>query len=112
VRLGSESAMESRCRLLFARSSLPEPELNAVLYDRRGGFLGRADFLWRRRRVIAEYQGEDHFTTFERGDDDISRRLLFEDDGWKYVEITKRDYVNPGRRHQLVSRLSRYLLEP
>jgi hypothetical protein len=112
VRMGSDSPMESRCRLLFGRAGLPEPELNAVVTDRVGTFLCRADFLWRRKRVIAEYQGADHFGSFERGDDDISRRLLAQDDGWTYVEITKRDYFTAGRRHQLVNRLSRYLLDP
>lgn len=31
VRVGSDSPMESRCRLVFHRAGLPEPELNAVI---------------------------------------------------------------------------------
>lgn len=112
MRLGSDSPMETRCRLLFHRSGLPEPELNGVIsHGSGGGFLCRSDFVWRARRVIAEYQGADHFASFERGDDDISRRLLAEDDGWKYVELTKRDYFHRGRRAQLLARLAAYLLD-
>jgi len=59
--------------------------------------------------VIGEYQGEDHFASFERGDEDISRRLLVEDEDWKYVEITARDHFNPARRRGLLLRLARYL---
>ena len=110
VRVGSDSPMESRCRLVFHRAGLPEPELNAVITHRGGGFLCRGDFVWRERRVLAEYQGSTHFESFCRGDDDISRRLLLEDDGWKYVEMTKRDYYHPGRQAALVARLTAYLL--
>jgi hypothetical protein len=110
VRVGSDSPMESRCRLVFHRAGLPEPELNAVISHRGGGFLCRSDFVWRERRVIGEYQGGDHFGSIRRGDDDISRRLLVEDDGWKYVEMTKYDYYNPARRAGLVARLAAYLL--
>lgn len=110
VRVGSDSPMESRCRLVFHRAGLPEPELNAVITHSTGGFLCRADFVWRERRVLAEYQGSNHFESFRRGDDDISRRLLLEDDGWKYVEMTKLDHYHPARRAALVARLAAYLL--
>ena len=110
IRVGSDSGMETRSRLLFCRHGLPEPELNAELTAADGsGFLCRSDFVWREAKVIGEYQGGHHFGTFERGDDDIARRLLAEDDDWKYVELTKNDYFNPARRLALVHRLGRYL---
>jgi hypothetical protein len=110
VRVGSDSPMETRSRLLFVRHGLPEPELNVAVTARDGsGFLCRSDFVWRDWRVIGEYQGEHHFGGYERGDDDIARRLLAEDDGWKYVEITKSDVFHPARRHGLLQRLARYL---
>jgi hypothetical protein len=110
IRVGSDSAMESRTRLLFVRHGLPEPRLNLrVTSEDDGGFLCRSDFVWKDEKVVGEYQGDDHFASFERGDDDISRRLLVEDEDWKYVEITKRDYFNPARRRGLLLRLARYL---
>ena len=69
----------------------------------------RGDFVWRDKKVIAEYQGSHHFGSFERGDDDIARRLLVEDDDWKYVELTKLDVFNPARRMGMLRRLARYL---
>jgi hypothetical protein len=110
IRVGSDSGMETRSRLLFCRHGLPEPELNAMLTAADGsGFLCRSDFVWRGARVIGEYQGDAHFGSFERGDDDIARRLLAEDDDWKYLEMTKNDYFNPARRMALLRRLGHYL---
>jgi hypothetical protein len=110
VRVGADSAMETRSRLLFCRHGLPEPEVNVPVMAADGsGFLCRGDFVWRARKVVGEYQGAHHFGSFRRGDDDISRRLLVEDDGWKYVELTKRDYYNPARRMGLLRRLGHHL---
>lgn len=110
IRAGSDSPMETRSRLLFVRHGLPEPELNVAVTARDGsGFLCRSDFVWRDRRVIGKYQGAHHFGSYKRGDDDIARRLLAEDDGWKYAEITRSDVFHPARRHGLLQRLARYL---
>ena len=40
--------------------------------------------------------------------DAVARRLA--DDGWKHVEMTKRDYYHAGRQAALVARLTAYLL--
>lgn len=109
IRVGSASPMETRARLLFVRAGLPEPELNAKVEHRDGGFLCWADFYWREQRVIGEYQGAEHFGSFTRGDDDISRRLLAEDTDHKYIEVTKADYFNAGRRHAMLTRFAHYL---
>ena len=61
VRVGSDSPMETRSRLLFCRHGLPEPELNVAVMSRTGSqFLCRGDFVWRDRKVIGEYQGSHH----------------------------------------------------
>ena len=46
---------------------------------------------------------------FRRGDSDIARRLLLEDDGWKYVELTRSDHVNPARQWSMLRRLADHL---
>ncbi len=106
VRLGADSPMETRSRLLFCRHGLPEPEINVAVMSVSGSeFLCRGDFVWRDKKVVGEYQGSHHFDSFARGDDDISRRLLLEDDGWKYVELTRSDHANPARRWAMLQRL-------
>ncbi len=110
VRVGSDSPMETRSRLLFCRHGLPEPEINVAVMSGTGSqFLCRGDFVWRDKKVIGEYQGSHHFDGFTRGDDDLSRRLLLEDDGWKYVELTRTDHTNPARRWALLQRLGAHL---
>jgi hypothetical protein len=110
VRTGSDSPMETRSRLAFCRHGLPEPELNVELGAADGsGFLCRSDFVWRQARVIGEYQGAHHFGSFERGDDDITRRHLALDDGWTYLEITRSDHRSPARLHAMLERFARHL---
>lgn len=109
VRVGSDSAMETKTRLVFHRGGLPAPELNAPVLDAHEMWIATGDFVWRQQRVVAEYQGETHFGDFAHGDADISRRLLVQDHGWRYVEITKLDIFGEARRHQLVERLARWL---
>jgi hypothetical protein len=110
VRIGSESAMETRSRLAFGRHGIPEPELNGWVTAVDGsGFLCRADFLWRGPRVIGEYQGAHHFGSFARGDEDIARRHLALDDGWTYLEVTKSDHRSLPRQVAMVRRFARHL---
>ncbi|MDQ2757668.1 MAG: hypothetical protein M3Y71_14090 [Actinomycetota bacterium] len=111
VRVGSASPMESRSRLVFIRAGLPEPELNAAVTDDGDEWIATGDFVWRRRRVMAEYQGEYHFADFDQGDRDITRRLLAQDHDWRYVEITKRDIFETVRRRAMIQRLRRLLMD-
>lgn len=106
VRPGSKSPMETRARLVFAGAGLPEPELNvAVMFESGGGWMLEGDFVWRRRRVIGEYQGVHHATIQQRGVDN-TRRLLAEDEGWRFIEIFAADVFNPARRHVMLNRFA------
>lgn len=110
VRVGAASPMESRSRLVFASWGLPEPELNVNVYDELGQFLGRADFLWRDRRVLAEYDGDQHRTDRVHWLGDRARRLLFEAAGWTYVEFSSHTLLDPELHDGLRRRLRRLLL--
>lgn len=87
IRPGSGSPMETRSRLAFARWGLPEPELNADIYN-SSGWLARVDFLWRKQRVVGEYYGEVHGGQW-RGD--LNRTALIEDEDYRVVVMTKDD---------------------
>ena len=67
ARPGSASPAESITRHRFWTWGLPEPELNAVVLDDVGGWLATVDFLWRRQRVVGEYDGDVHRTDRRRG---------------------------------------------
>jgi len=56
----SESAMETRLRLLLVQAGLPRPEAQVPLHDERGRFLGRPDLYYRPQRLGVEYDGGTH----------------------------------------------------
>jgi hypothetical protein len=56
----SESAMETRLRLLLVVAGLPRPEAQVPLYDERGRFLGRPDLYYRAQQLAIEYDGGTH----------------------------------------------------
>jgi hypothetical protein len=108
VRAGAFSPMETRARLLFMRAGLPEPELNVdLLVD--GGWVARPDFVWREQRVVAEYDGDHHRTDARQWRNDVYRRQLLEDDGWKFVQLTSDDIMRSPRNRATVARLARLL---
>ena len=53
----AESPGESRSRYLFWRHGLPAPELQLVVVDAQGRFVGRTDFGWQHYRHLAEFDG-------------------------------------------------------
>lgn len=111
ARVGSRSPMETRARLLVVRRGFPEPELN-VEVSGVGGWLLEGDLVWRRAKVIGEYQGEHHGGRRQRSID-VGRRSLVEDEGWKVVEFWAEDLYQQLRRRALLCRLAAKLgLDP
>ncbi len=99
VRAGSRSPMESRARLIMLRGCLPEPELNIEVHDpRTGEWLATPDFVWRRRRVAAEYQGDHHRTDRAQWETDIVRIRRMQEAGWRVVLFTADDVLRRPRR--------------
>lgn len=104
LRRASASPMETRARLAFARWKLPEPEVNVDILDAAGGWIGRVDFLWRSARVIGEYYGAVHTTSWTG---DLTRTAQLEDAGYRVVVMTARD-LGPGAA-DLRARLQRLI---
>jgi hypothetical protein len=105
VRVGSRSPMETRARLMFHRAGFPEPELNAVVRDAHGGWLLEGDFVWRKQRVIGEYQGADH-ASIKRRSADSSRTGNAEDNGYRVLEIYAEDVFGAARRRACLTRFA------
>ena len=108
VRAGSRSAMETRSRLMFHRAGFPEPELNAPVRDAHGGWLLEGDFVWRKQRVIGEYQGADH-GSIRRRSADASRAGTAEDHEYRLLEIYAEDVFGGARRRACLHRFARAL---
>ena len=54
----AESPLESLARVVFDAGGLPPPELQARITAANDDFIGRADFLWRKYKLIVEVDGE------------------------------------------------------
>ena len=108
ARFGSRSPGETRLRLVLVRGGIPEPELNAPILDARSKVLGHGDLVWRRARVVAEYEGDLHRTDRDQFRYDIERYEQFRDAGWTVVRVTGDDLA-ASRRRALVERMRRRL---
>jgi hypothetical protein len=88
----SESPMESWSRWLFHEADLPEPELQGLIVDPDGRFLGRADFVWREQKVLVEFDGDHHRdrATFV---DDLRRQNALIAAGWTILRFTSADVL-------------------
>ncbi len=112
VRKGVKSPMESRARLMFVRAGFPEPEVNADVHDRHGGWLLEGDLVWRREGVIGEYQGADHGSR-KRRSADSSRATTAEAEDYRILEIYAEDVYLGARRRACLRRFARALeLDP
>jgi hypothetical protein len=110
LRPRSNSPMETRARLLFLRGGLPEPELNVVINDQHSGqWLSDSDFVWRKRRVVAEFDGDHHRTDRRQWQNDVARCQNLQDDGWAFVQLTYPDVMIYPRNLKTVNRLHRLL---
>jgi hypothetical protein len=56
----AESPMETVLRLTLHFAGLPTPEVNVDLYDDNGRWIARPDLLYRKARLVLEYEGEHH----------------------------------------------------
>lgn len=108
VRLGAESVKETETRLRIVDAGLPEPELNLNLYDRNGMLLGRGDMVYRKARVVVEYDGAHHGREAVRRRD-ASRRNAFQHAGWRMITLPQGSLNDPDQewlrqlRHYLMS---------
>lgn len=100
VRVGPLSRPESLSRLLFVAAGIPEPESNVIISTSSGGFLAMGDLVWRRHRVLAEYEGDHHRTDRRQFRRDIRRRELVEDHAWRLTRFTADDLFR-GQRELL-----------
>jgi hypothetical protein len=105
VRPGVRSPMETRARLMFTRARFPEPEVNAAIHARDGGWLAEGDLVWRRQKVVGEYQGKVHAGIRHRSKDSY-RNGLVEDEGWRVLEIFAEDVFDGPRRVTLLGRFA------
>ena len=97
------SARETVARLAVTRAGLPEPEPNGVIRLGNGRRL-RGDLVFRRYRVLLEYEGEHHLFDRRQWASDLTRYNDLAQDGWLVIRVTK-----AMSRADLVARTTRAL---
>src|SRR5215472_18073560 len=84
----SESAMETRLRMLLVLAGLPRPEAQVPLHDERGRFVGRPDLYYPEHRLGLEYDGATHRTSLAQ---DNRRQNRLQDAGYRLLRFTAAD---------------------
>jgi very-short-patch-repair endonuclease len=84
--------MESVLRWLILEAGLPLPELQHVITDASGAFLGRVDLAWPAAKVLVEFDGNVHrerrvFVS------DVRRQNGLVLAGWTVLRFTSADVV-------------------
>ncbi|WP_286276298.1 endonuclease domain-containing protein [Naasia aerilata] len=95
IRVGSESPMETKLRLLLGRAGLPEPALNVNIYDRHGRFLARGDLMYEKERVVVEYDGDQHRSDRAQYERDVDRLERLTDEGWRVIRVLRDHLADP-----------------
>jgi hypothetical protein len=89
VRTGVDSPRETVLRLIILRAGFPEPEVNGVIRDAAGRQIATGDLVFRRYKVLVEYDGEQHRLDEEQYNWDIDRLDRIREAGWLVVRINK-----------------------
>ena len=105
VRERVDSPRETELRLCLVLAGLPEPACNVVVGDDREA-VARGDLVYRRLRVVLEYEGDQHRTDVRQWNRDIERQEQLEATGWRAVRITAERMRRP---RSVVSRVLQVL---
>src|SRR5262245_31840192 len=87
----TESAMETRLRMLLIGAGLPRPQVQVALYDDHGKFLARTDLYYPDQRLALEYDGGTHRESLVE-DNRRQNRLLRA--GFRLLRFTASDVYN------------------
>lgn len=100
------SVRESDLRWAMCRGGLPEPEVNVDILDEHGLWLARGDLVYRRQKVLVEYDGWQHERSAKQRQWDHIRREQLEAAGWRVIVVTSIDMHKP---HLVIARIRRAL---
>lgn len=104
-----ETPIESYSAVMFMEQDLPMPEPQKEIYDHRGNFVARVDFLWEELGVIGEADGRTKYADDPSGARLVAekkRQELLEDMGFVVVRWGWAD-VLPHRSPTTAARIRR-----
>lgn len=94
----SESAGESRTRLFLAELPIEQPEIQVWIDSSSGSF--RVDFLWRRLRLILEFDGDTKYFDFQKPTEralieERERENALIEEGWRFIRVKWKHLNDP-----------------
>jgi very-short-patch-repair endonuclease len=89
VRVGVDSPMESRLRMLVLLAGLPEPQVNVRLRNEHGAVLAQFDLAYDDLKLALQHDGRFHDGDVQR-DRDLHRREFLDHLGWRLVIVNSR----------------------
>ncbi|WP_206747041.1 DUF559 domain-containing protein, partial [Leucobacter sp. OLJS4] len=95
-RIGAESRMESLLHFELARLGLDDLEMQADVFDANGRWIGRFDLVDRARRLIVEYDGEQHRLDREQYLRDQVRLDQARAAGYRILRLHREDFHTAG----------------
>lgn len=107
VRVGVDSAPETRLRLTLTRSGLPEFQPNYKIMDDAGNPLVEPDLACPEYKTCTEYDGLHHDSP-EQQAKDRDRDFITQSVGWHQVVLRREDLRNGG--HIAVTKVARMLV--
>lgn len=94
----AESVLESCARVFFDMQGLAPPELQVHVFGGDGTLIARADFCWRRYRVIAEADGLLKYQDREDMLAHFRRDRLLQEAGYEVIHFTWQElFSDPAR---------------
>lgn len=90
IRVGSSSVLETDYRLDAEYAGLPEPELDAEVFDRNGRRIGISEFTYEKYMVAVEIDGDHHRTSRTQWNRDIEKSHDYAEAGWEVVRLTSK----------------------
>jgi hypothetical protein len=100
----SESAMETRIRVVLIEWGLPRPTSQFNVYDEYGQFIARLDLAFPAAKVAVEYDGAFHW---EQRREDDRRRSRLREQGWVVLVYSASDYYE--RRQSICTEVAGHL---
>lgn len=99
---GAESRMETLTRLLLVACGIDHHFVSQVELSDPDGWIGRFDFVCHARRLIVEYDGEQHRTSHAQYRKDLARLDRLHALGYRIIRLVREDVLDTphttGRR--------------
>ncbi|MBO1267133.1 hypothetical protein J1902_03920 [Arthrobacter sp. PO-11] len=93
----SESPGESRTRILMVRAGIPAPTPQVEIPTAAGLF--RADFAWKREKLILEFDGKDKYFDYRPTElvlfEERQRETALRELGWEFVRVRWPQLLQP-----------------